>query len=314
MSIGFYIHELAPRQAVAELVHQAGIAEESGFDGMTLSEHHAGRPGYLPSPLQAIGWLLGSTRQMWGAACPILLSLRIPELVAEEIAWLAARFPGRVGAGFAPGATAIDFDVARARVEDRSRVFGKHLAVVAAALRGQAGPPLSNDAAIAECRTQQITCLSAIGGPLSAKRAADAKIGAMSQSSGTLEEARHLFGLYTEGGGNGPRLLSRRVWFGKPDPRRREALNKSVEPYRSSTSVSGPHFRAEFIASDDPDALASALTHAVGITGATALNVKFAYPGVTPEEMREQIMLFGRNVLPLVHREWPKVRQNDSTA
>jgi hypothetical protein len=54
-------------------------------------------------PLLATAWGLSSTEQVWAGPSPCLLALRNPALVAEELAWTAARFPGRVGAALAPG-------------------------------------------------------------------------------------------------------------------------------------------------------------------------------------------------------------------
>ena len=75
------------------------LAVDSGFAGIMTSEHHGGFPGYLPNPLQVAGFILDSTPIGWAAACPLLLPLRPTALVAEEVAWLAARYPGRVGVG-----------------------------------------------------------------------------------------------------------------------------------------------------------------------------------------------------------------------
>ena len=78
---------------------QAVLGREAGFDGVMTSEHHGGFGGYLPNPLQLTGFLLDAMPGGWAAACPLLLPLRPAALVIEEAAWLAARFPGRVGLG-----------------------------------------------------------------------------------------------------------------------------------------------------------------------------------------------------------------------
>ena len=70
------------------------------------SEHHGGFAGYSPNPLQVTGWLLEAMRTGWCAPCPMLLPLRPVALVAEEVAWLAARFPGRVAVGRRAGRAA----------------------------------------------------------------------------------------------------------------------------------------------------------------------------------------------------------------
>ena len=93
----------APEQ-INELRSEAVIAESVGYDGVMVSEHHAGFPGYLPNPLQLASFLLAETKSIWVAPCPLLLPLKAKALIAEEIAWLSSAFPERLGVGFAAGA------------------------------------------------------------------------------------------------------------------------------------------------------------------------------------------------------------------
>src|SRR3954466_14718225 len=112
VSFRSYPHQLGDAVAtIDELREQAALAVAHHFDGVMTSEHHAGFPGYLPNPLQLAGFLLDAMPDGWAAPCPLLLPLRPVALVAEETAWLAARFPGRVGLGVAAGALPVDFDV-----------------------------------------------------------------------------------------------------------------------------------------------------------------------------------------------------------
>ena len=105
VSLRVYPHlDRSAPEVVQELCAQAALAADCGFDGVMTSEHHGGFAGYLPNPLQAAGWCLDAMRRGWAAPCPLLLPLRPVALVAEEVAWLAARFPGRVGVGVAAGA------------------------------------------------------------------------------------------------------------------------------------------------------------------------------------------------------------------
>ena len=112
---------------VAELCAQAALAAAHGFDGVMTSEHHGGFAGYLPNPLQAAGWCLDTMEAGWAAACPLLLPLRPVALVAEEVAWLAARFPGRVGVGVAVGALPVDFEIMDTDLGDLASRFGAGL-------------------------------------------------------------------------------------------------------------------------------------------------------------------------------------------
>ena len=122
VSLRLYPHlNLPAAEIVEELRTQAALASEFGFDGVMTSEHHGGFAGYLPNPLQVAGWCLEAMTAGWAAPCPLLLPLRPAALVAEEIAWLAARFPGRVGVGVASGALQDDFDIMHVPMDDLTR-------------------------------------------------------------------------------------------------------------------------------------------------------------------------------------------------
>ena len=109
---------------IAELRAQAALAIAHGFDGVMTSEHHGGFAGYLPNPLQLAGFLLDAMPEGWAAPCPLLLPLRPAALVAEETAWLDARFPGRVGIGVAAGALPVDFEIMDTTMDDLAGRFG----------------------------------------------------------------------------------------------------------------------------------------------------------------------------------------------
>src|SRR6185295_20366278 len=151
--------DLGAPEIVAELRTQAALASEHGFDGVMTSEHHGGFAGYLPNPLQLAGFLLDAMPRGWAAPCPLLLPLRAPALVAEETAWLAARFPGRVGLGVAAGALPIDFEVMGLTMDDLTTRFASGLEQLARLLGGQDTGPLAADAAIARCREHPVPLL-----------------------------------------------------------------------------------------------------------------------------------------------------------
>jgi alkanesulfonate monooxygenase SsuD/methylene tetrahydromethanopterin reductase-like flavin-dependent oxidoreductase (luciferase family) len=111
-------NELAAAAIVRELCTQARLALVSGFDGIMTSEHHGGFAGYMAQPLQMASFVLEEHDDGWVAAAPLLLPLRATALVAEEVAWLRARHPGRVGLGVAAGALPLDFEVAGVSQED----------------------------------------------------------------------------------------------------------------------------------------------------------------------------------------------------
>ena len=146
VSIRLYPHnELNPEAIVHELCEQARLAVRGGFDGVMTSEHHGGFAGYLAQPLQMATFVLEETSTGWAAASPLLLPLRPTALVAEEVAWLNARHPGRVGLGVAAGALPLDFDVARVDRADAYRAFKVELPRLVAMLRGEDLGELAGD-------------------------------------------------------------------------------------------------------------------------------------------------------------------------
>ena len=135
---------------------QAPLGRESGFDGVMTSEHHGGFAGYLPNPLQMAGFLLEAMPGGWAAACPLLLPLRPAALVIEETAWLAARFPGRVGLGVAAGSLQADFDILETNKDDLVARFAAGLTRVSNALSGSDAGDLAGDPAVAACRESPV--------------------------------------------------------------------------------------------------------------------------------------------------------------
>ncbi len=304
ISASLYIHGQAAREAAAFLVKQGQVAEDSGFDGVTISEHHGGWYEYVPNPLLMSSMILGATQRIWAGPCPMLLSLRPPWLVAEDMAWINARFPGRVGGGFAPGTQSSDVDyvIAGIPMEDRRKIFGRHLPVLAAALRGEATGQLANDPAIQLCKETPIPVLSSVGGPLGAKRAGAAGTGLVPSSSNRIEDLHNFIDPYLAAGGKGPILINRRAWFGKPDARRLESL---IEHHatRPLAEAGERHFKADYIVSEDPAEVADGLVDAVVGARGTAVNIKFFYKELQPDEMLRQLADFGKYVVPIFRKK-----------
>jgi alkanesulfonate monooxygenase SsuD/methylene tetrahydromethanopterin reductase-like flavin-dependent oxidoreductase (luciferase family) len=171
VSLRLYPHlDLPAPQIVEELRAQAALASEHGFDGVMTSEHHGGFAGYLPNPLQAAGFALDAMPTGWAAPCPLLLPLRPAALVIEEIAWLAARHPGRVGLGVAAGALPADFEIMDTTMDDLTARFSTALAEVARVLTGGEAGALAGDPAVAAAANTRSVLRAAEG--TAARRAA----------------------------------------------------------------------------------------------------------------------------------------------
>lgn len=297
-----YPHPLAADRIVEEMRAQARAAEAAGFDGVMTSEHHGGFPGYLPNPLLAASWALDATREMWAAACPLLLPLRHWSHVAEDLAWTGSRFPGRMGAGFACGGLAQDFELAELPYEENLDRFKAALPQIVAALRGQAPEPLGRDPALAACRAAPIPMLSAAQSPAAVRRAAGLQLGVLYDSLQTVERTRQLSDAYLEAGGGGPRIAIRRVWLGEA-PRTSE--RDQMDFYRSyARSDTQRHWGEgeELIAATTPSELVERLASFCEAGGCNALNLRLHLTGLAPERIREQLASLG-DVVPALKRE-----------
>src|SRR4051812_14163558 len=189
---------------------QAALAAEGGFDGIMVSERHGGVVGNVPNPIQVTGFLAAEMSRGWVAPCPVLALLRPPALIVEEIAWLAVRYPGRVGVGLGTGGHDLDFRMYRIERERLAERVEPVLASVAAHLGGVApDDELGLDFAVARCRTDPVPVVSAAMSPEAARRAARCGVGIIGSSLTTLPRERELGEEHRAAGGTGPQVLIR---------------------------------------------------------------------------------------------------------
>jgi alkanesulfonate monooxygenase SsuD/methylene tetrahydromethanopterin reductase-like flavin-dependent oxidoreductase (luciferase family) len=298
VSLRLYPHnDLDAVGIVDELRAQAALAVEHGFDGIMTSEHHGGFHGYLPNPLQAAGWCLEAMAGGWAAPCPLLLPLRPPALVAEEIAWLAARFPGRVGIGVASGALPADFEIMHAPMDGLAARFTAGFEELAGMLDGRDPRGLADDPAVAACRAHPVPVLSAAMGHTAVRRAARLGAGLLFDSLSTPDRCRELTDAYRDAGGTGPCVVIRRAWVGAPP---RERVDDQLDVYRSYSSASAQqHWGGEeLVDAPTPEQVIDGLVDALRRAGADACNLRVHVPGVDPATARAQIVQLGEEVLP----------------
>jgi len=301
VSLRLYPHELEAPDLVRVLLEQAALASAVGFDGVMTAEHHGGFRGYLPNPTQVAGWCLDVMDRGWAAPCPILLPLRHWTHVAEELAWLANRFPGRLGAGFGAGGWQGDFDLVEIPFAENLTRFKDALPRVVPALRGGAEPPLSADAAIASLTAAPLPLMLATGSPGGMRLAASLSLGVIFDSLQTLERIRALNDAYTEAGGTGPRVLIRRAWIGDPPDTEIQSQMQFYRSYTSSASQSHWGSGKELVQADDGAVLAERLAATLAQSGCDALNLRVHLHGVPPGPVSEQIERIGTEAIPLLH-------------
>ncbi len=307
ISIRLYPHnELRAPDIVRELCSQAALALDAGFDGVMTSEHHGGFSGYLPNPIQVATFILAERTFGWAAPAPVLLPLRPTAMVAEELAWLQARFPDRVGLGVAAGALELDFTVMGCSLADAVPRFKAELPWLVAMLRGEDLGELSGDRALQACRTSPVPVLSAAASEAAARRAARVGAGILIDGMGTPDRARALCAAYDAAGGTHPKVLIRRVWLGPPpeqETQRQQQVYASYAPARAQQ-----HWAANpLVTSADASDLAAQLAAIVAHVGADALNVRVHVPGIDATRARDQIERLGTAVLPELRAALPVV-------
>lgn len=302
ISIRLYPHnELAADAIVGELCGQAGLALRSGFDGVMTSEHHGGFAGYMAQPLQMATFILEENTTGWAAAAPLLLPLRSTALVAEEVAWLQARHPGRVGLGVAAGALPLDFEATGVSQADSVERFKLELPRLVAMLRGEQLGLLEDDPAFLACREAPVPVLSAAVSVAAAVRAARCGAGLLMEGMSAPERVARLTAAYGEAEGTGSTVLIRRVWLGRV---RSQLVDKQRAVYESYTADTTSFGADQTIASDDPGEVAERLAATMKDVGADAVNLRVQLPGMEPGQVREQIAEIGTAVVPALRNLW----------
>ncbi len=299
VSLRLYPHNDLPAvDILEELREQARLAIGAGLNGVMTNEHHNGFAGYMPNPVQTAGWLLEAMPSGWAAPCPLLLPLRPPAMVAEELAWLSARFPGRVGLGVAAGSLADDFTIMGQTKDGLSARFAEGLALVAGMLSGRDPGSLALDPAIQRCTEHPVPVVSASMSKPAVQRAAANGVGLLFESLSAPQRCRELVDMYRDAGGAGPVLMIRRVWVGTPPTQRQAA---QLEVYKGYAEVKAQeHWKGEqMIHGDTAASVAEQLAAVAEAAGVDALNLRLHVPGVSPQEIHDQIGSLA-DVVPLL--------------
>ena len=297
VSLRLYPCPGTPADQIDELRHEVRLAEEVGYDGVMVSEHHAGFPGYLPNPVQLAGFLLAATERIWVSPCPLLLPLKARALIAEELAWLHAAYPGRFGAGFAAGALPVDFELAEVPFDEVVDRFKDVLPWMVDALRGRVDGPLADDAAIARCADDPIAMVVAAQSPGAVRRAARLGLGVLYDSLQTPEVSRRLSEVFREAGGTGPTVLIRRVWIGEPPQASIDAQMAHYRSYAPDQAVANWGETDGTVVAATPAEAGERLAEIVTASGCDTVNVRVQVAGLEASDVGRQIAAHGEGFL-----------------
>ena len=274
---------------VAELRHQAVLACAAGYDGVMVSEHHADFPGYLPNPIQLAQLLLAVMPSGWAAPCPLLLPLQPYALIAEQLAWLDAAYPGRVGAGFAAGALPVDFELAEVPFEEMLDRFRAAIPKIVTALRGGDATPLGRDRALRRCREHPMPLVFATQSKPAVRRAALHDAGVLYDSLQTNEVSKRLSDTYDEAGGKRAKVLIRRVWIGDPPVAEMNAQMAHYRSYAPSQAILNWGNDEQLVHGATGVIAAERLAIVLRESNCNAVNVRVHLKGLSPDQVRSQL-------------------------
>lgn len=301
MSLRLYPHDLEATAQVDVLRRQAVRAAELGYDGVMVSEHHGDFPGYLPNPVQLAGILLDAMPRGWAAPCPMLLPLKPYALVVEELAWLAAAYPGRVGVGFAAGALPVDFELAEVPFDEIVDRFKVALPLAVDALRGNAPEPLGRDRAVRRLVADPVPVVVAAQSPAACRRAARLGCGVLYDSLQAPEVSVRLGTAHREGGADHGRILIRRVWIGDPPTAEMAAQMEHYHSYANEAAIKN-WTDDSLVHGPTPERAADALLAVLEASDCDTVNVRVHVKGLTPAMVDDQLDLHAAGFLDRVRR------------
>lgn len=99
-----------PDRLIDELVEQAELCEQVGFDGFYFTEHHQQEDAYLPAPVLMAGLVGMRTTRIKVGTCVLLMPLYDPIRLAEECAVVDQATKGRFVVAAGIGYQQVDFD------------------------------------------------------------------------------------------------------------------------------------------------------------------------------------------------------------
>src|SRR5256712_11868076 len=116
---------------------QGVLADQLGFDYIVGAEHHSSSSGFLPSPLLLTPTLAERTRQIRFSTAVVVLPLRNPIQLAEEIAMLDIVTRGRVEVGFGTGYQEYEFQRFGVNLAENRAMFEESLELITKLLSGE---------------------------------------------------------------------------------------------------------------------------------------------------------------------------------
>jgi probable F420-dependent oxidoreductase len=117
-------------RCVDQVIAEAQLAEDSGFEACFFGEHHQDKDGFLPSPLIVATAVAAQTRRLKVGTSVILLPLHHPVRLAEDVITLDIVSKGRIILGVGIGYQAADFRAFAVPMEQRVPLFEESVEIL----------------------------------------------------------------------------------------------------------------------------------------------------------------------------------------
>ena len=210
-------------RCVDEVIEEARLAEQAGFDSCFFGEHHQDRDGFLPSPLIVCTAVAASSTTLRVGTSVILLPLHHPVRLAEDVVTLDIISKGRVTVGVGLGYQPADFQAFGITMSDRVELFEEKIEILRNCWSGQEFSYEGKHHSIKNLRVRPDTVQTPhpplwIGGgaPVSARRAGTLGDAFVSTPSTTLQNTCRLIDQYrrsAEAAGKKPEVvIMRDAW------------------------------------------------------------------------------------------------------
>ena len=172
-----FVSGLTPGDQYREFLEMVRWADERGFSGVVLSEHHGTEDGYMSAPLVLAGAVLGATRNLFCSVSALLLPLHDPLRAAEDIAALDRLAPGRLNVVVGVGYREQEFEMFGSDRARRGRLAEDGVKVMLRAWEGAPFEVGGRQAWVNPPPTSSPRSLLAIGGSVEASAHRAAKLG-----------------------------------------------------------------------------------------------------------------------------------------
>ena len=121
-------------EVYANALEQAKLADDLGFEGIWLAEHHFSSYGYSPNPLTFAVKVADHTKHVRIGTAVVVLPLYHPLRLAEEIALSDQLTGGRLDVGLGRGYQRYEFERLGLNLDDSRPLFDEALEIILGAL------------------------------------------------------------------------------------------------------------------------------------------------------------------------------------